>query len=148
VAEELSPAGFGLFVLPLVWRSVMSLPSVLPIPPPSTATSLRRRTDLTPHLPDLAKALEQQRSFRVEQIAELTEVVRKQTGVRAQVVLALRRSAVTALAEIDSALRLMEIGEYGRCRVCATALPLSRLEVLPAATLCMECQRQHECTDA
>jgi RNA polymerase-binding transcription factor DksA len=126
----------------------MSLPTVLSIPPPSTVTALRPRTDLAPLLPELRNALEQQRSFRVEQIAELTEVVRHQTGVRAQVVLALRRGAVTALADIDTALRLMEVGEYGRCRVCATALPLSRLEVLPAATLCMECQRQHECAEA
>jgi RNA polymerase-binding transcription factor DksA len=103
---------------------------------------------LRPHLPELREALEQQRSFRVEQIGELTELLRHQSGVRAQVVLAVRRGAVTALADIDTALRLMEVGEYGRCRVCAAALPLSRLEVLPAATLCMECQRQHESADA
>jgi RNA polymerase-binding transcription factor DksA len=126
----------------------MSSTSVLPIPPPSSAASLRPRTDLAPHLPELRQALEQQRSFRVEQIAELTELVRHQTGVRAQVLLAMRRGAVAALGDIDTALRLMEVGEYGRCRVCATALPLSRLEVLPAATLCMECQRQHEWADA
>lgn len=124
----------------------MSSPSVLPIPPPPTAAS-RPRTDLTPHLPALRRALEQQRSFRVEQIAELTELGRQQTGVRAQVVLALRRSAVSALADIDSALRLIEVGEYGRCRVCAAAIPLFRLEVLPATSLCMECQRQHESAD-
>jgi RNA polymerase-binding transcription factor DksA len=126
----------------------MSSPSVLPIPPPSTSGALRPRTDLAPHLPELRKALEQQRSFRVDQIAELTELVQHQTGVRAQVVLVLRRGAVAALADIDTALRLMEVGEYGRCRVCASALPLSRLEVLPAATLCMECQRQHESAGA
>jgi RNA polymerase-binding transcription factor DksA len=119
-------------------------PSVLPNSPPPPVV-LRPRTDLAPHLPELRQALDQQRSFRLEQIAELTRLVGQLTEARAQVLLTLRRSALSALADIDTALRLMDVGEYGRCRVCASALPLSRLEVLPAATLCMECQRQHEC---
>ncbi len=121
--------------------SVLSNSSARPAP-------LRPRTDLVPHLPALRTALDQQRSFRFEQIAELTELIGQLSGAREQIVLALRRGAVTALADIDTALRLMDVGEYGRCRVCTTPLPLSRLEVLPAATLCMECQRQHECAEA
>jgi RNA polymerase-binding transcription factor DksA len=122
-------------------------PTVLPIPPPPRSAAVRPRTDLTPHLPQLRAALEEQRCFRLRQIADLTQPAGLQAAAQAQIALVLRRGAVTALAEIDTALRLMDIGEYGRCRVCAVAIPLSRLEVLPAATLCMECQRQHECAD-
>lgn len=45
-----------------------------------------------------------------------------------------------ALEEIEEALRLIERGRYGRCSVCATAVPYERLEAVPATRRCVSCQ--------
>lgn len=39
--------------------------------------------------------------------------------------------------QIDSALKKMDKGTYGRCSVCNEAIPLDRLEANPAATTCV-----------
>ncbi|MCA9104232.1 MAG: TraR/DksA family transcriptional regulator [Pirellulaceae bacterium] len=48
------------------------------------------------------------------------------------------------LAMIENALKLMNTGEYGVCEACETPIPLARLQALPYATLCIQCQRQSE----
>ena len=45
------------------------------------------------------------------------------------------------LAEIDSALKRIEEGTYGICTNCGKEIPVDRLEALPWATLCIDCQR-------
>lgn len=106
----------------------------------------RSRTDLDPHLPALREALEQQRRFRVDQLAELAEPAG--TGPAEDphelVRRALRSSATAALAGIRLAIQRLDDGTYGRCARCGVAIGLERLEVLPAAVLCMPCQYSHE----
>ena len=53
--------------------------------------------------------------------------------------LALRIAATTALFEIDAALARIADGEYGQCVSCSQPIPAARLDVLPAAPLCMPC---------
>jgi len=48
------------------------------------------------------------------------------------------------LASIEKALERMRDGNYGLCEGCTTKIPLARLNALPYATLCIECQRQEE----
>jgi RNA polymerase-binding protein DksA len=48
------------------------------------------------------------------------------------------------LAEIDAALRRIEDGTYGTCTNCGKQIPEERLEALPWATLCIDCQRDQE----
>ncbi len=48
------------------------------------------------------------------------------------------------LAEIDAALERITNGTYGRCTNCDGQIPVERLEALPWATLCIECQRDRE----
>ncbi len=48
------------------------------------------------------------------------------------------------LASIDNALRLMDEGQYGVCEACKSSIPLARLQALPYATSCIECQRLAE----
>ena len=61
-----------------------------------------------------------------------------------QVILDLRSAAVIALTDIDAALKRMEIGTYGKCERCHTAIPRERLAVLPMVRFCMPCQAAHE----
>lgn len=48
------------------------------------------------------------------------------------------------LAQIESALELMREGKYGQCEGCDKAIPLARLQALPYASTCIECQRTAE----
>jgi RNA polymerase-binding protein DksA len=48
------------------------------------------------------------------------------------------------LESIDHALRIAQNGTYGICENCGDRIDPARLEALPEATLCLDCQRQVE----
>lgn len=48
------------------------------------------------------------------------------------------------LASNKKALKKIDNGDYGRCEVCGKEIPGERLEVIPSAPLCLECQRKEE----
>jgi DnaK suppressor protein len=48
------------------------------------------------------------------------------------------------LAQVERALRRLKAGTYGKCEVCATKIPVARLDALPFSTLCIKCQREME----
>src|SRR5688572_31507988 len=48
------------------------------------------------------------------------------------------------LASIERALVRMRKGNYGLCEICYNRIPLARLNSLPYATSCIECQRAAE----
>lgn len=48
------------------------------------------------------------------------------------------------LSNIEIALEKMRSGEYGQCEDCSEAIPLARLQALPYATMCIQCQREAE----
>jgi DnaK suppressor protein len=48
------------------------------------------------------------------------------------------------LANIEKALELMREGSYGLCEHCNNKIPLARLNALPYATSCIDCQREAE----
>lgn len=48
------------------------------------------------------------------------------------------------LANIERALESIRQGTYGVCEVCSSKISLARLQALPYATMCIECQRASE----
>src|SRR5690242_9341898 len=52
---------------------------------------------------------------------------------------ALRTQAQNHLLELDAALGRLRVGAYGRCENCGGPIGDARLEVLPAARLCVRC---------
>ena len=48
------------------------------------------------------------------------------------------------LSSIETALERMRDGSYGICEECATTIPLARLQALPYAMTCIQCQRESE----
>lgn len=50
------------------------------------------------------------------------------------------------LTHIETALERMRKGDYGACESCGAAIPLARLQALPYATTCIQCQREAEKT--
>lgn len=58
--------------------------------------------------------------------------------------LALRRNLEATLQKVEAALQRFEAGTYGVCQSCGKAIDLARLEALPYATLCIQCQQRSE----
>jgi RNA polymerase-binding protein DksA len=56
----------------------------------------------------------------------------------------LEENAEHMLSDIDSALRRIDDGTYGKCTNCSKEIPPERLEARPWATLCIDCQRSRE----
>jgi len=48
------------------------------------------------------------------------------------------------LANIEKALERMREGQFGVCEGCEKGIPLPRLQALPYATFCIDCQREAE----
>ena len=48
------------------------------------------------------------------------------------------------LASIERALERMRNGTYGICEYCSNKIPMARLNALPYATSCVDCQREAE----
>lgn len=52
-----------------------------------------------------------------------------------------QRTLERQLADIDDALARIARGTYGTCEVCDQPIAVERLEALPEASRCIECQR-------
>jgi DnaK suppressor protein len=108
--------------------------------------SIAERQSIATHLPELRAALEEQRSFREEQLADLAATAASGSAivmdnVHDEVADALRAGASKALFEIEAAVARIETGGYGTCEICNEEIALERLEILPMASLCMRCAR-------
>ncbi len=93
---------------------------------------------------DFRAALEQQRSFRLDQLDQLTEAPANASlavdAAQEQVKEILRTSAMAALTEVEDALERLRAGTYGRCERCAEPISSERLEILPMSRYCTPCQ--------
>lgn len=112
----------------------------------TAVASTVERPSIAAQLPELRAALEEQRSFRQGQLADLTATAASGPAttmgdVHDDVADALRAGATKALFEIEAAVARIETGRYGACEDCNGAIPLERLETLPMAALCMRCAR-------
>ncbi len=56
----------------------------------------------------------------------------------------LEENSEHVLAAIDAALKRIDEGTYGICTNCGKQIAQERLEALPWATLCIDCQRDRE----
>ncbi len=48
------------------------------------------------------------------------------------------------MLQVDEALRRISEGTYGVCEMCGRSIPVARLQALPSASMCVQCQREHE----
>jgi len=53
---------------------------------------------------------------------------------------ALKANEVTHMRMVDNALLKIEKGTYGRCQICKNDIGYERLEVIPFASLCIDCE--------
>ncbi len=57
---------------------------------------------------------------------------------------ALMQRLQAKLESVERAIHAAEKGTYGICESCGKAIDPARLEILPEATMCLDCQRQYE----
>lgn len=69
---------------------------------------------------------------------EMTELLARERD------LALRSNARDLLEQVTAALRRLDEGTYGICADCGGPIAPERLEALPYATLCINCQAARE----
>ncbi len=62
------------------------------------------------------------------------DAIQRQAMAQAQ-----ERARTAEAARLDQALRRLEDGEYGWCVTCGEEIAAARLEVDPAAAVCVEC---------
>lgn len=74
-------------------------------------------------------------------LGRLTRVDAMQEQQRA---LAAIRAAEVRIAQAKAALRALELGEYGECRMCGGEIEAARLNARPEAPLCLQCQQTRE----
>lgn len=74
--------------------------------------------------------------------SELVERGQDETFIRLLARLDDRQKA--EIEAIDRALARIANGDYGRCEACGNPIPLSRLEALPAAAVCLPCAQAGE----
>ncbi|MFI2285370.1 TraR/DksA family transcriptional regulator [Nocardia beijingensis] len=104
--------------------------------------------------PRCAPRLEQQRSFRLRQLAELEAEIDRAPepadaaeAARREVDGKLAAAARQALADIEAALLLIATGRYGRCRRCHAEIPIRLLRTIPTTQWCLRCHRRFPSAD-
>jgi DnaK suppressor protein len=93
-------------------------------------------------LDTLRGMLEEQRDFRLDQLAALRRPQNRSrwgAGNR-EISVVLTVGAENALHDVQAALQRMDGGSYGRCVTCGAAIGVERLEILPQTASCMRCQ--------
>ncbi|MBK5225707.1 MAG: TraR/DksA C4-type zinc finger protein [Thermoleophilia bacterium] len=58
--------------------------------------------------------------------------------------MSLEKNVRLLLVRVEEALEAITSGNYGICRSCGKKIPKERLEALPYASQCVECQRRQE----
>ncbi len=79
---------------------------------------------------------------------ELDECIGQQTRVELLQAyhfdVATRRRDATRVQQLRAALRALDAGEYGVCRLCGEAIEARRLALVPQTLVCVACQRERE----
>jgi RNA polymerase-binding transcription factor DksA len=106
----------------------------------------------TAELSALREDLNEQRAFRLDQLAQLwlgaparAQRARERAAVaQLEVHIKLCASARMVLADIEAALERMDQGTYGICQQCRHPIELARLRIVPQARYCGRCHQVRE----
>jgi RNA polymerase-binding transcription factor DksA len=106
----------------------------------------------TAELSALREDLNEQRAFRLDQLAHLWQGVparaqrdRERAAVaQLEVHIKLCASARMVLADVEAALERMDQGKYGICQQCGHPIELARLRIVPQARYCGRCHQVRE----
>ena len=102
----------------------------------------RRKAALESKLEDLLKLAGDREGLEIQPMADPLDQVRSNTD-RDMAVETLNQQA-RSIHDIRSALARIEEGSYGRCERCDEQIPAKRLDALPWARMCVQCQSATE----
>jgi RNA polymerase-binding protein DksA len=88
---------------------------------------------------DMVQSTLAEEANRDDRIAEIASLAREQ-----ELDLTLEEHLRSLLERVDAAIAAIEAGTYGACVSCGRTIPLERLEAVPYADRCVECQRRQE----
>jgi RNA polymerase-binding transcription factor len=91
---------------------------------------------------DKLRSIRETRPAEADQVKDTEE--QSVDDVLREVDFALMEMKSETLARIDEAVRRLEEGSYGVCAECGTEIASARLEALPFATRCRDCQERQE----
>jgi DnaK suppressor protein len=112
-----------------------------------TMTDLASGASPVERVRDVARIRDVLNRQREAQLAHLDALTREHAaaGTSGQAQLrGLTAGLRQTVAQIDTALMQLEAGRYGICLSCSEPIAPPRLEALPAAVLCLRCQRLKE----
>lgn len=105
----------------------------------------RVRRELLEEQTKLQEQLERIKSAEYESVGYGNHMADDATEAFEQAVdVALQRKVEATLEEVRRALAKLEDGTYGLCEACGVRIDRARLEALPYAKHCMDCQSRKE----
>lgn len=90
----------------------------------------------------MMQSTQQQLAGRDTGLADLSDIA--SGGFEDELAIGLMASEAATLEKIDAAIRRIDDGSYGICLDCEKPIPKKRLEFLPFAQRCMECEGNRE----
>jgi len=105
----------------------------------------RAKQELLEEQEKLNKQLEQLKAGEYEGVGYGNHMADDGTEAFEQAVgVAFQRKVKNSLERVDLALKKINNGTYGICEECGGRIDRARLEALPQALYCLDCQSQHE----
>lgn len=105
----------------------------------------RARRELQEEQAKLREQLEHIETAEYESIGYSNHIADDATDAFDQAVdVALRRKIEATLEDVDRALSKFDSGIYGLCEACGARIDRARLEALPHAKYCLDCQARQE----
>lgn len=105
----------------------------------------RAKRELLEEQAKLREQLERLEAAEYESVGYSNHMADDATDAFDQTVdVALKRKIETSIEEIEQALAKLDNGTYGLCEACGARIDRARLEALPYARYCLDCQTRHE----
>ena len=105
----------------------------------------RAKRELQEEQAELGEQLQRLQSAEYESVGYSNHMADDGTDAFDQAVgAALKRKVKASLEEIERALAKFDNGTYGICEACGARVDRARLEVLPQAMYCLDCQARYE----
>lgn len=105
----------------------------------------RAKRELQEEQAELGEQLQRLQSAEYESVGYSNHMADDGTDAFDQAVgAALKRKVKASLEEIERALAKFDNGTYGICEACGARIDRARLEVLPQAMYCLDCQARYE----
>jgi DnaK suppressor protein len=112
---------------------------------PLTADQVQKfREVLTQKRDDLFAIVQRKKEEEIEDMGVGDEADIATRSVEKEMLFELTDSEKQTLDMIEAALRKMEKGSFGACESCQRGIPRMRLQVMPWARYCINCQAEQE----